>query len=194
MEKRHQGTVLTLFERIARLPVYASDLKANFEALVVRREQQPEALTANLCWGTLVAAAMVSGSAELTRAVVADAVGQMTPEALDAAKTAAAMMTLTNNFYRHHALTGDAELKEMRGGLRQDRLRGLERGDGIEFKLWCVAVSVLNACPDCVQANERGAIEAGATPGQIAGVLRLGALVRALAVVIETEQALGTGD
>ena len=180
---------MTLFEVVAGLPDYASDLQANFEALVVRREQQPEALSASLCWGTLVAAAMIAGSAELTRAIVADSAGQMSAEALEAAKTAATMMTLTNNFYRHHALTAALELKELRGGLRQDRLRGLERAGGVEFNLWCVAVSVLNACSDCVQANERGAIAAGATPGQIAGVLRLGALVRAIAVAIETERA-----
>ncbi len=176
---------MKLAHLVARLPVYASDLQANFDGLVVRRSDDGDVLR----WGTIVAAAMVSGSAALTQAALLEATEHLPPAQLHSAKLAATMMSLTNNFYRHRSLTAQPQLKELRGGLRTARLRQQEK-TGITFKLWCVAVSVLNGCAACVEANERGAIEGGATPEQIADVLRVGALIRAIAVVVETELVL----
>jgi len=175
-------------ELVAGLPGYAEDLRANFEALVVRAGEGA-GLDHELSWGTMVVAAMVAGSAAVTRAVMADAAETMSAVALESAKRAAATMSLTNNFYRHHSLTKDEELKNIRSGLRWNTQRR-SADKSVEYKLWCVALSVLNACGSCVEANEREARELGATPEQIAGVLRLGALVKAIAVVVETERAL----
>lgn len=175
---------MKLAEIVDTLPAYAVDLQANFDALVTRAGRQDQVLR----WGTLVAAAMVAGSPTVLRAVVTDASAVLLPDELEGARMAAAMMTLTNNFYRHRSLTLQPELKELRGGLRMAALR-LRESSGATFKLWCVAVSVLNGCAACVQANEGAAIEDGATAEQIAGVLRVAALVKAIAVVVEAERA-----
>jgi alkyl hydroperoxide reductase subunit D len=175
-------------ELVAGLPEYAENLRANFEALVVRADES-SGLDHELSWGTMVVVAMVAGSAAVTLAVMADAAETMSAVALESAKRAAATMSLTNNFYRHHSLTKDEELKNLRSGLRLGSMRR-SADKSVEYKLWCVALSVLNACGSCVEANEREARELGATPEQIAGVLRLGALVKAIAVVVEAERAL----
>jgi alkyl hydroperoxide reductase subunit D len=173
---------------VAGLPEYAADLRVNFEALVER----PSGLSEEVLWGTMVVAAMAAGSSVVTRAAGRDAASRMTVEGFEAAKRAAAMMALTNHFYKHESLTKDEELKGLRSGLR---LNGLRRGAarGVAFKLWCVVVSVLHGCASCVEANEREARELGATVEQIAGVLRLGALVKAIAVVVEAETAFADG-
>jgi alkyl hydroperoxide reductase subunit D len=172
-------------ERLVKgLPEYAEDLRGNFDELAVRNAD----LSDELKWGTMLVSAYVAGSSPVLSATMLDAAEKMTPESLVAAKNAAATMSLTNNFYRHRSLTSDPELKDLRSGLR---LNGERRGGkSVEYKLWCVAVSVLNGCALCVEANERAARELGATPEQIAGVLRLGALVKAIAMVVEAERTL----
>src|SRR5208283_472046 len=86
-----QGDPMTLEELMETVPAYARDLKLNFSMLT----QQPE-LTSQQVWGTIVASAVASRSRELTRAVLAEAAGHLSPQALEAAKGAAAIMGMNN--------------------------------------------------------------------------------------------------
>src|SRR5271166_6631806 len=118
---------------IESLPSYAKDLKLNFSSVV---RQQSE-LTEQQVWGTVVAAA------------VDEAATHLTPEALDAAKAAAAIMGMNNIFYRFKHLTSNEKYATMRGGLRMNVMRthGI---DPLDFELWATVVSAINNCAACV--------------------------------------------
>lgn len=86
---------MTLNELLETVPAYARDLKLNFSTLT----QQPE-LSAQQIWGTVVASAVASRNEELTRATLAEAAAHLSPQALEAAKGAAAIMGMNNIYYR----------------------------------------------------------------------------------------------
>jgi alkyl hydroperoxide reductase subunit D len=75
------------------LPDYAKDLKLNLSSLLsdaVLSEQQR--------WGTLLATALASRNAKLIAAVSHDAAQHLSPAAVAAAKAAASIMALNNNY------------------------------------------------------------------------------------------------
>ena len=78
------------------LPSYAKDLKLNFSTVV----RQQTDLTDQQLWGTVVACAMASRNADLTSAALDEAANHLTPQALEAAKGASAIMAMNNIFYR----------------------------------------------------------------------------------------------
>lgn len=69
------------------LPDYAKDLKLNLASVAAEA-----ALTDQQRWGALVATAIASRNPAVIRAVEAEAQVRLSPEALAAAKTAAAIM------------------------------------------------------------------------------------------------------
>jgi len=94
-------TEMALEDLIGGLPAYAKDLKLNYSSLV----KQNTELTPQQLWGSVVAAAIATRSAELTTEVIAEAEGVLGSGALEAAKAAAAIMGMNNIYYRFHHLT-----------------------------------------------------------------------------------------
>lgn len=167
------------------VPSYAKDLKLNFSTLVL---QQTE-LTPQQNWGTVVSTAIASKNASLTRAVTEEAARFMTPQALEAAKAAAAIMGMNNIFYRFHHLTSNEKYATLPARLRMNAIRshGIQQED---FELWCVAVSAINGCGKCVDSHERVVREKGISEEQIMATIRIAAVVHALAAVFDAENAL----
>src|SRR3954467_1638721 len=100
----------TLLETV---PGYAKDLKLNFSSVVA----QPE-LTPQQAWGTAVASAYASSNPELLQALVEKASEHLTPQALEAAKGAAAIMGMNNIYYRFLHLTSNAQYRTIPARLR----------------------------------------------------------------------------
>src|ERR1700761_3063116 len=93
------GSVLmTLDQILDSLPNYAKDLRLNFSSLVRNQTE----LTEQQLWGTLVATAIASRNASLIQATLSEADQHLSPQALEAAKGAAAIMGMNNVFYRFH--------------------------------------------------------------------------------------------
>src|SRR5260370_16661217 len=77
-----------------RLPEYARDLKLNLSSLASEQLLSPQQKA-----GSFIAAALAADHAPTTQAVV-DAFGpELSPEALNAAKIAAALMAMNNIYY-----------------------------------------------------------------------------------------------
>src|SRR5271166_4597290 len=165
------------------LPSYAKDLKLNFSSVV---RQQSE-LTEQQLWGTVVAAAIASRSEQLIAAAVDEAATHLTPEALDAAKAAAAIMAMNNIFYRFKHLTSNEKYLTMRGGLRMNVMRthGI---DPLDFELWATVVSAINNCGACVDSHEKTLREKGLSEEKILAAIRIASVVHAIAVVLDTEK------
>ncbi len=76
---------------LSGLPDYAKDLKLNLSSVLRQTE-----LTNQQLWGTAVCSAIASRNRELLEAIQAEAVKQLSPEALNAARAAAAIMGMNN--------------------------------------------------------------------------------------------------
>jgi alkyl hydroperoxide reductase subunit D len=166
-----------------RVPSYAKDLKLNFSSLV---RQQIE-LTPQQLWGTLVASAFASRNNEMTEAVLQEASQHLSPQALEAAKSAASIMGMNNVFYRFTHLTRNEKYVTLPARLRMNGIRthGVEQ---IDFELWCTAVSAINGCGACVDSHERVVREKGLNEENIISAIRVASVVHALASVFDAER------
>jgi alkyl hydroperoxide reductase subunit D len=169
----------TLLETV---PAYARDLKLNFSAVV----RQNTDLTEQQLWGTVVACAVASRNREFLDALLAEAQGKLSAQALEAAKGAAAVLSMNNIFYRFQHLASNKKYETMRAGLRMNFIRqhGVEP---IDFELWALAVSAVNGCGKCIDAHERVLLEKGFSEEKILTAIRVASTIFALAVVFDAE-------
>ncbi len=165
-------------------PDYARDLKLNMGNVLAQAE-----LTEQQAWGTAVATAIASRSPRLTAAVLADAAGHMNEAALFAAKAAAAVMGMNNVFYRFRHLSGNPNYNTMPARLRMQMIRA-HGGDPVDFELWCLAVSAVNACGACIEAHGHVLAEKGVTEESILAAVRIASTIHALAAVLDAEDAI----
>ena len=165
------------------LPDYAKDQRLNLGSLA----SEPE-LTAQQRAGTFIAAAVACRNATTTAALVAEFGPQLSPEALVAARAAASVMAMNNIYYRFTHLVG-GDYRTMPAKLRMAVIArpGVEKAD---FELWALAVSAINGCGMCMEAHERVVREAGLTSGQVQAAIRIAAVVHAVAVTLDGEEAL----
>jgi alkyl hydroperoxide reductase subunit D len=175
---------MTLDQLVDSLPSSAKDLKLNFSSLVRNNSE----LTPQQLWGTAAATAIATRSAGLTAAVLEAAAAQLTPQALEAAKSAAAIMGMNNIFYRFHHLSSNPRYATMPARLRMNGLRG-HGVEEVDFELWCLAVSAINGCGKCVDAHEKVVREKGATEELVMAIVRVSAVIHAIGTVVDAVQA-----
>jgi len=173
---------LTLDALIESIPAYAKDLKLNFSSVV----RQQTDLTEQQAWGTVVSAAMASRNQQLIASVMEEAATHLSPEALDAAKAAAAIMGMNNVYYRFLHLTSNEKYRTLRAGLRMNVMRthGI---DPLDFELWCTAVSAINNCAACVDSHEKSLHEKGMSEEKVLAAVRIAAVIQGVAVVLDGE-------
>jgi alkyl hydroperoxide reductase subunit D len=169
-----------------RLPEYAKDLKLNLGSLATEPSLTPQQLA-----GTFVAAALASRNAEVTAAIVAEFAPRLSPEALNAAKAAAAIMGMNNVYYRFTHLVG-GDYRTLPARLRMNVLAkpGVEK---VDFELWLLAVSAINGCGMCMEAHAKVVLQGGLSKEQVQAAVRIAAVVHAVAAVLDGEAALGKG-
>ncbi|MBV9669866.1 MAG: carboxymuconolactone decarboxylase family protein [Acidobacteriales bacterium] len=173
---------MTLDQLIDSLPSYAKDLRLNFSSLV--RQQQE--LTKSQLWGTLVASAVATRTPQLLEAVLMDAAEQLSPEALEAAKAAAAIMAMTNIYYRFLHLSTNPKYATIPSKLRMNVLR-THGTDSVDFELWSLAVSAINGCGKCVDSHENVLRQKGVSEETIAAAIRVAAVIHAIGTTLEAE-------
>ncbi len=165
------------------IPSYAKDLKLNFSSVV----RQQTDLSEQQLWGTVVACAMASRNEDLTVAALEEAANHLTPQALEAAKGAAAIMGMNNIFYRFLHLSSNEKYSTLRAGLRMNVIRthGI---DQLDFELWCTAVSAINGCGTCVDSHEKVLRDKGFEEEKVLAAVRVASVMHAIAVVLDTER------
>lgn len=172
---------MTLNELLDTVPSYAKDLKLNLSTLVQQQE-----LNEQQVWGTLVASAVASRNPQLIQAVLGEAASHLSPQALEAAKGAAAVMGMNNIYYRFQHLTRNEKYATLPARLRMNVMRthGI---DPVDFELWCTAVSAINGCGACIDSHEQVLRDKGMTEESILAAVRLASVVHGLATVLDTE-------
>ena len=164
---------------IDTLPSFAKDLKLNLSSLLRQTE-----LNSQQAWGTLVASAVAARNADLLRAAEGEAAQHVSPETLEAAKGAAAIMGMNNIYYRFLHLAENEKYRTIPARLRMNILR-THGVDVVDFELWSTAVSAINGCGSCVKAHERVLREKGLPEESVLAAIRIAAVVHAIAVVLE---------
>ena len=170
---------MNLDQLLDSVPAYAQDLRLNLTNFL----QQPE-LSKQQIWGTAVTAAITSRSPVVSAAITTRATGHLTPEAFDAARTAAAIMAMTNVYYRFQHFAGNTQYCTIPSRLRMNAVRshGIEP---VDFELYCIAASAINGCGVCIEFHEKVAREKGASEDVILGCVRIASVIHALATVFD---------
>jgi alkyl hydroperoxide reductase subunit D len=173
---------MTLQELLDTVPAYAKDLKLNLSTLL----QQPE-LTKPQIWGTAVATATASRNAQLAEGIVAEASNHVSPEVIEAARGAAAVMGMNNVYYRFLHMVKHEKYATMPARLRMSIIRS-HGVDPKDFELWCEAVSAINGCEACVESHDKEVREKGVSEEAILGAVRIAAVLHGLAAILDTAQ------
>ncbi len=166
------------------MPDYAKDISLNLSSLAnetVLNDQQK--------WGCFVASAHAIGVGPVVKALDAAAAAILSPEAINAAKAAAAIMGMNNIYYRSLHLMKNQEYTTLPARLRMNVIAN-PGVDKLDFELWSTAVSAINGCGACLDAHEGELRKHGVPNVQIQAALRIGAVVHAASRVAASESAL----
>ncbi|MDG6093609.1 carboxymuconolactone decarboxylase family protein [Acetobacter sp. AN02] len=167
-----------------RIPDHAKDLRLNLGSLATDISLSEQQLA-----GTFVAVAIASRNPDVIRAIEAEFGPKLSAEALSAARSAAAIMSMNNIYYRFTHMAG-GDYAQMPAKLRMSVIArpGVEKAD---FELWSLAVSAINGCEMCVRSHEKVVREAGLTSEQVQTAVRIAATVFAVSVTLGELSAVG---
>jgi alkyl hydroperoxide reductase subunit D len=166
------------------LPDYAKDLKLNLSSVVAAPNLTPQQI-----WGTALVSAIAARNPRVIAAVAAEAGQHLSPEAFRAAQSAAAIMAMNNIYYRFTHLVSEKEYATMRAGLRMNALANPGVAH-VDFELWSLAVSSINGCGMCMDSHEKVVIQKGANREQVQAVVKIAAVVNAVAVTLAADETL----
>ncbi len=161
------------------LPEAARDARLNASSVL-----SGGSLTPGQRWGVAIACAATLRHAALRDAVLADAHAELGEGALaviDDGNAAASLMAMNNVYYRFRHLIEKEAYTHRPARLRMNRL-GKPATSLVDFELYCLAVSAINACATCIQAHERVVLEGGLTEEQVHDAVRIAAVLSAAAV------------
>lgn len=168
----------------SQIPAYAKDIKLNLSSMA-----NDETLSTQQLWGTLLASALGTRNQTVITAIAAEAAENLSAEAQEAAKSAAAIMAMNNVYYRFVHLAKNKEYATLPAKLRMNVLAnpGIDK---VDFELFSLAVSAINGCGMCIDAHEAELKKGGLSSEQIQTAIRIAATIAAVAAVIDSEQAL----
>jgi alkyl hydroperoxide reductase subunit D len=166
------------------MPAYAKDISLNLGSLAsetVLNDQQK--------WGCFLASAHAVGVAPVVRAIEAQAATVLSPEAMTAARAAAAIMGMNNIYYRSLHLMKNHEYTTIPARLRMNVLAN-PGVDKMDFELWSTAVSAINGCGACLDAHEGALRQHGVPATHVQTALRIASVVHAASRIAASEAAL----
>lgn len=166
------------------LPEYAKDLKLNLGAVL-----SDATLNDQQKYGGLLAAALASRNATVIKTLGAEAAAKLSPEALNAAKAAAAIMGMNNVYYRFTHEVSDKEYGKLPARLRMNVMAN-PGAPKIDFEIWSLIVSAINGCGLCMDSHEQTLRKHGVTQDVVQQAIRVAAVVHAVAATLDGEQAL----
>lgn len=157
------------------LPDYAKDVRLNISSLLTE-----QLLGDQRKYGLVVACAHATGHAPLIAAAEAEATAKLAPEAMTAAKAAAAIMAMNNVYYRFTHLATNKDYAKMPARLRMNVI-GAPGIDKADFELFCLAVSAINGCGMCIDAHEKVLAGHGVSAEIMQASVRMASVMQALA-------------
>lgn len=168
------------------LPDYARDLRLNLESVL--SEPGAPGLDARSIRAVALASAIASRHAPLTAAMEAFAAQKLDPAEIAGARAAAAIMGMTNVYYRFTHLVSNKEYETLRAGLRMNVMAnpGIDKAG---FELAALAVSAINGCGQCMDSHEKTLRGHGLPAQAVQSAVRIAAVIHAVAVAMEQARA-----
>jgi alkyl hydroperoxide reductase subunit D len=170
----------------ASIPDFAKDLRLNLESVLA--ETGAPGLAERQIRAIAYASAIAARYSPLTDALAAQAEGPLSAAELDGVRTAAALMAMSNIYYRFTHLVGEPEYATLRAGLRMNAMAspGIDKPT---FELCALAVSAVNGCGACLESHEKVLRQHGVSAQAIQSAARIAAVVHAVAVTLEQAPA-----
>ncbi len=166
------------------VPDYAKDLKLNLGSLA-----NEEDLNDQQKWGTFLACALAGRNETVIAHINAEAENHLSAEALNGAKSAAAIMAMNNIYYRFAHIATSKDYMTMPAKLRMNVI-GNPGVDKIDFELWSLAVSAINGCGMCIDAHEKQLVDHGVIKAQIQTAVRIASTIHAISAIMDGESAM----
>ncbi|MCK6418845.1 MAG: carboxymuconolactone decarboxylase family protein [Alphaproteobacteria bacterium] len=172
---------MSLDELKNQIPDYAKDIRLNLSSLM-----SEETLSTQQLWGCFVACAMATRQARLVTTMDIEAAQRLTPDVMNAARAAAAIMGMNNVYYRFTHLAANTAYRSLPARLRMNVIAnpGVPKAD---FELWSLAVSALNGCGMCIDSHEAELRKHGLSTEQIQTAVRIAATMSAVAMVLDAQ-------
>lgn len=167
----------TLSELLDAFPTAARDVKLNVSGVLTSGS-----LDEADRYAVAVACAYAENDAVFAETLAREAGDKLSEGHVEDAMAAAALMGMTNVFYRFRHLVGKPSYKDKPPRLRMNAM-GSPKTDKRTFELLCLAVSIVGGCEDCVASHESGVREAGLSEDQVNDAARIAATIHAAARV-----------
>ena len=167
------------------IPAYAKDIKLNLSSMVTNHS----ALTDSQFVGSVLVAAIASKNSGLTKFINQAIAENLQEKELDAVRAAAAIMGMTNIYYRFTDLVDDPSYATMPAGLRMNILR--DPGvDKLDFEMWSLIASIIGGCHKCVSSHEQQLIKHGVSKETVQLLAKIAAVIHSLSCIhtIETSK------
>lgn len=171
------------FEQLKNaLPDYAKDIKLNLSAVL------SEAGSPGLTQKQIMSIALASAYATRNEVVIAAATNEadnlLTPEEIQAAKSAAVIMAMNNIYYRFTHTMTDNSYATMPANLRMNVMAN-PGCDKISFELSSLAVSAMNGCGKCMNAHVGQLEKANVSKQGIQSAIKIASVMQAAAMARE---------
>jgi alkyl hydroperoxide reductase subunit D len=173
---------MTLTDLRNTLPDYAKDLKLNLDS-VLSAGGSP-GLDGKQIRAIALACAIAARHAPFVAAVEAFAAEQLSPEELNGAKAAAAIMAMNNVYYRFRHHIEKPSYADRPARLRMNRLVK-PAASKVDFELYALAASAVIGCEWCMRSHERVVVEGGLTEEQVHDAIRIAATINGAAIALE---------
>jgi len=166
------------------VPDYARDLRLNLGSVMSGSSLEPA-----MAWGAALTAALVSKNAQVIKHMSEDAQAHLDETQMQAVKSAAAMMSMTNVWYKFTDLVQDDEVKKIPPKLRMHAMLNHGGVDHALFEAWSLSASVVNSCGVCVNAHASQLKKLSVDSQQIADIARIATVVKAVSDTLAFDAA-----
>ena len=165
----------------SRIPDYAKDIRLNLDGTIAR-----SSLEGNDAVGVALAAAFAAKSKVLTDAI--RNAGVLSPEEVNGALTAAALMGMNNVWYPYVEMADDSDLEQQKAELRMNAYASNGGVDKRRFEMYALAASIIGKCHFCIKSHyDLLKNHQGMSAQQLRDVGRIAAVINAAAQVIAAE-------
>ena len=163
------------------IPDYAKDIRLNVDGTIAR-----SSLEDNDAVGVALAAAFAAKSKVLVDAI--RNAGVLSPEEVNGALTAAALMGMNNVWYPYVEMADDTDLSQQKAELRMNAYASNGGVDKRRFEMYALAASIIGKCHFCIKSHyDLLKNHQGMSAQQLRDVGRIAAVINAAAQVIAAE-------
>jgi alkyl hydroperoxide reductase subunit D len=162
------------------IPDYAKDIRLNVDSTIAR-----SSLEGNDAVGVALAAAFAAKSKFIIDLIKNS--GNISPEEIQAAMTAASLMGMNNVWYPFVEMADDEDLKTQGAQLRMNAYANNGGVDKRRFEMYALAASIVGKCHFCVKSHFDLLRKEGMSTTQLRDVGRIAAVINAASQVIAAE-------